>query len=1054
MSVGAGNEGWIAWFARNPVAANLLMMILLLGGFWTFAGMRAEGFPESAPDTVVIDVAFDGGSPETIEEGAVIKIEEALSGVPGLKKMTADINADAAKISVRGQPGYPVRDLRAEIKTRVDAIQTFPEQVETITISEAVEESEIVTVQVSGDVDHRALKLAAKRVRKRLLALPSVNKVDMSGARTDQIDIAIEEAGLRDYGLSFEDVAAAVQRQSANMSAGELLTGAGSITLQSREQAYFARDFEDIVVRAAGDGGAVRVRDVAAVTDGFDDTPVFSTFQGASSIKLDVRLIGRESVLDASAAVHGEIARIRDEGWLPAGVSLATWVDEAEAIRDNLQLLSRNALLGMVFVLVLLALFLDLKIAFWVAVGIPVSFAGAFLVMGPGFLDYSINDLTIFAFILVLGIVVDDAIIIAESIHAYRRRHGASVESAIKGAKAVATPATFGVLTTVAAFYPLTTIQGDFGGPFKIIAVVTIACLLFSLVESKLILPAHLAGQTKDDCQAVRRRRLFLFWWRIRQRIDVGVDAVTDRIYRPLLTLAVRRRYQAMCVSLAILILSIGLVSGGLVPVVFFGEENDRVAFARVEMAVGATAGETHGIAERIQRQALTTGAQLELRYGMSAPAVLNAAVTSASERVAEVAIELATGSNRPFLSQEFLDLWRSNVGEIADVETLNFYVDFEDDADLRIEVSSTDVTVLPDAMRRLAAETARFAGVSDIHTDLDNDALEFAIALKPEASRLGLGAHDVALQVRHAVFGYESQRVQRDDEEVRVKVRYPARERDSVGGLDRLRIRTPDGAAVPLPQVADISPRRSPSKIVRIDGRRVMALTARIEDDLAGRSDVIRAINADVFPKLRAAFPSATFELTGDSEQEEEASAQLGSGFVVGLLIVFALLAVPLRSYVDPLAIMLAIPFGVVGAIFGHLIIGMPLSLLSFFGILALAGVMVNDALVLFSRYNDLRREGRAGVSAIVEAGTSRFRAVFLTSVTTFVGLFPLIAETSEQAQNLKPMAVSLAFGILFGSVVTLIITPVLIGVREDIRALAARRPDARTTSNHGAAA
>lgn len=1036
------HTGIIAWFAYNPVAANLLMATILLVGGMTLMDIRTEGFPDRPPSVVTVTVDFEGDSPESVEEGAAIKVEEALDGIAGTRKITSAVTSSQAVVSVHGKDGYPIEKLKDEVSGRVDAISTFPEQVERVVVKEAKKEHHIIFVQLSGETDHRTLKRTAKRVRDRLLALPSVNKVVMEGARAYQVSIEVQEEKLREYGLSFDEVAQAVQRTSVNLSAGTLKTSAGSIRLQSRKQIYHGNKFNDVVVRSSADGGLVRIGDIASVQDGFTEQAVLSTFQGQPSIRLDVRHVGRESVVSASSDVAAAVEALRSENWLPASVQVSTWSDEAENINDSLSLLSKNAMIGMVLVLVLLALFLDLKVAFWVAVGIPVSFAGTFFVMGPQFLDYSINDLTIFASIIALGIVVDDAIIIGESICTYKEKLGNGVESAILGAKAVAIPATLGVLTTVAAFFPLTTITGDLGGGgiFRIIGVVTIICLLFSLVESKLILPAHLANLEVGRNPGGQVGFLSRTWQKVQGATDAALNSFVKTVYLPTATAMMHHRYQSLALFGSVLILTSGLVGGGIVKVSFFGDDNDNQIYAKVKMLPGTAASKTHDVALLIRDDVAAVNALLIGKYSLARAPITRTSIMSTKDEEATVIAQLLPGSERPFNSQEVVSYLRDRLAPLPDVEAVDFFVDDWDNEDLIIEISSNDASILADAARVLAKALGAYPGIENIKTTADKGTTELLVELKQEAQAFGLSNLDVIGQLRNAIFGFEAQRIQRDDEEVRVKVRYPPAERNSESDLQRVRIRTDNGGNIPLLQVAEVRRTKQPAEINRIDGKRVLSVTAGIDEDALSSTDLAKILHEQVFPKARERFPGLAITLSGDSEREDEATEKLSAGFVLGLLLVYALLAIPLKSYTDPFVIMCAIPFGIVGAILGHLIMDIPFSLLSFFGILALTGVVVNDSLILVSRYKQVREMGKPYVDAMAEAGRSRFRAVFLTSITAFVGLFPLILEKSEQAQELIPMAVSLAFGILFSTIITLLVVPVLIGVQHDIMAYTGR--------------
>lgn len=1026
-------RGWIAWFAHNPVAANLLMAALLLVGLSTAMTIRTEGFPEVPRGVVLVDVGFNGGTPETVEEGVAIKIEEALNGLEGIHTLTSTVTSDAANISIRANEGYPAETLKDSVKVRIDAITTFPEQVESIVITQEQDERHVLSMEVHGHAEHDVLRTVAKRLRQRLLALSAVNKVTLKGVRTSEINIELREEMLRAYGLTFTDVATAIQSASLNLSAGELKTSSGDIILQSKGQKYHGREFENVVVRNSPDGGIIRVRDVAIVKDAFNEQEILSTFQGEPSINLEVELIGRDSVIQASEQISPLIEKIRAENWIPETIQLTTWADEAELVRDSLGLLSRNALLGMCLVLVLLALFLHPKVAFWVAIGIPVSFAGSFIIMGPQFLDYSINDLTSFAFIIVLGIVVDDAIVIGESIYTFKDREGGGVDTAIRGAMDVATPATFGVLTTVAAFYPLTLISGFLAGPFTMIAVVVIVCLLFSLVESKLILPAHLAHlNTRPETET--RNPILLLLNRARSTVDGALQNFIEKRYRPTIERAVAHPYHALGIFISILILAVGLLTSGTVKSVFFGGDEGNLLYATVKMRAGTPVERTHDAAKLIGEKLDDVSSELTQKYALTQNPIRFTSVFANTDRDATVTVEIAPGSERPFYSEEFLNAWQHQVGEITDATELSFYVDFEGSEDLRIEVSSLDHSALEGAVTLLRQKVGGYAGVHDLRTNLDNSVAEIQFQLTPAASSLGLRNRSITEQIRAAVFGAEAQRIQRGDEEVRVKVRYPRGERDNVTDLSHIRLRSDEGVVVPLTSVTNLTEDTVQSEITRINGKRVLTLTAQIDTNITSPTQIINLAESEIFPQVARKFPSVDMQLAGESREEGQTQTQLLYGFILGLMLIYALLAIPLKSYGEPIIIMMAIPFGIVGAIAGHLVIGIPVSLLSFFGILALSGVVVNDSLVYVSRYNQLKQQGASYEEAAVTAGMSRFRAVFLTSITTFVGLVPLLQERSEQAQQLIPMAVSLAFGILFATIITLLIVPVLLGIRIDL--------------------
>ncbi|MQY44242.1 MMPL family transporter [Epibacterium sp. SM1969] len=1026
MSGPVRSEGWIGWFARNSVAANLLMLTILAMGLITGIGMRTETFPADPPRNVTVSVSFNGASPEDAEEGAAVKVEQALNGLQGVEKIISAITSLSAEIIVRGLPDYPMEQLKSDVKDRVDAITSFPAQMESTTISLEQEERHVLYVQLLGGQDHATLKEAAYRVRQALLDLPTVSKVTTEGSHASEITVQLDEAQLRAFGLSFEEVAQAVQGQSISLSGGTLEAENGSLSLQSRNQAYFGRDLLQTRIRVDPDGGAVRLLDVAHVTDGYAEGQLLSIYNGVPSIRLGVQLLGKDSITQTADAVLQKLEELQAAPWLPQDVTLHSWQNEAELIRDRLTLMSRNALTGMVLVFVMLALFLDVRVAFWVAVGIPVSFAGALYVMGPTAFDYSLNGLTTFGFIITLGIVVDDAIVTGENIYARKRADGGGVETAIRGALEVATPATFGVLTTVAAFYPLATISGDFSGAFKMIAVVVICCLLFSLVESRFILPAHLAHL--DVSPRPKSTMLARQWQYLQSQIECAMQWVIQRLYLPVLRIALAHQLQAVMVFVACFLFALGLMAQGIVRTDFFPDQDSTQVHMDVTFDSGSSPARTRETATFFEASLLKVVQELEAEHSLQEPLVTNYYVSSTQAEKLMISVNMIARVKRPFGSRELVERWRAAAGMPAGVRQLQVFSDDESVEDLRFGLSSADPGETTAAMKSLQRALRETAGIYDILTDLDNETLELSFELLPEGAALGLTNREVISQVRNAVFGYEIQRVQRGSEEVQIRIQYPKHQRDSLSDLRRMHLRTPAGGTVPLDTVVRLKQRETLQELKRINGSRTLEISAKVDKEQISVNDVVAQLQSKVFAQLKQKYSGLNVSVSGEAAQEEEATSQLSNGFVLGLLLIYALLAIPLKSYSQPFIIMLAIPFGIVGAVLGHLITGHAVSLLSFFGILALSGVVVNDSLVLVSRYRAARDEGLALKEALLDAGSSRFRAVMLTSVTTFAGLLPLVTETSEQAQMLIPMAVSLAFGVLFATLITLIFVPVLL--------------------------
>ncbi len=1033
------NKGSVAWFASNPVAANLLMLVLLLMGIVTALSLRTESFPSVPADTVLIDVTYNGGSPEDSEEGVAVKIENALDGVPGIKNIISHSTESGVTVDVVKQDGYPLNRLMEDVKQRVDSINNLPDQSERPVITQELEQvRHVIYVQLFGDTDEKTLKQAANRVRDELLLLEDVNQVTSYGERSYEINIEVPEENLRRFGLTFDEIVNAVRNNSINQSAGTLQTTAGRILLQTREQSYYGREFGDITLRSTASGVDIKLKDVALIHDGFVNEEVFSTFSGKRSIALDVQLIGQESITAASERVQQRVEELKQASWLPQSVKITTWYNEAAFIEERLGLMLKNAFQGMLLVFVILALFMNLRLALWVALGIPVSFAGTLWLMGPEYLNYSLNELTTFGFIIVLGIVVDDAIVVGENIFSAKRRYGQGLDTTVRGAKEVAVPATFGVLTTIAAFYPLTLIDGQMGSLFAQIVVVVIFCLLFSLVESKWILPAHLVPV--DVCRNEKPRGIARLWQSLQIKIDHGLQCLIQHYYLPLLHNMIRWRYLALAGFLSLLIIAVGMIPAGKVRSVFLPDIVGGVVFGDVTFDQGLGTQRAQQIAKYIDAGLKTAGDELKQEFSLEIDPVKAVFTYVTDDQSASVIGELASASERNYQVRDVLNRWRELTNDLPGVKSVDFYTDFDSEKDIEVEIRGPDLGALSLAALQLQSYLVAYQGVYDIENSFADTAPELTIHLKPQAAAFGLTQSDLAAQLRQGYYGEVAQQIQRGRDEIDVRVRYPHYQRQNIADLENIRIRTQDGASVPFTTVADLEFTNALSEIKRVDKYREVTVSARVDKAIILPDEILDSLQLDFFKKLLSDFPSIHINLDGEAAEEEQASASLIKGFILSLFLIFALLAIPLKSYIQPLVIMSVIPFGIIGAIFGHWLNDLPLSLLSFFGLLALSGVVVNDSLVLTSRYNAIREQGLSYQQAIVKAGRSRFRAILLTSLTTFMGLSPLMAETSEQAQFMIPMAVSLAYGIVFATTITLFLVPIMLGIARDLGALSSR--------------
>ena len=1036
------HTGTIAWFARNPVAANLLMVILLFAGAYSLMEIRTEAFPALDSDTVNISVPFLGGSPSEVEEGVTVKIEEALDGLEGIKHVKSWVYSTYTRLEIEAEDDYDIEQLQDDIKLRVDAITSFPALAEKPTISLKDPDGRVASIVVFGDTDQATLRKVALNLRDELLSLPSINKVSDDGIQDFEINIEVSEENLRRYNLTLAQVAEAVRANSVNLTGGDIKTQHGKINLRSNEQAYFGKDFEQLIVRTTADGGVLRLGDIATVNDGFIEQDELNRFQGKPAIELNVGLLGDASVMTASRDAKIKAQELRDAGVIPRNVEIVQWFDEAVNITQRLDLLSRNAMTGILLVLIMLSLFLNWRVAMWVAVGIPISFAGALMLVGPGILNYSLNFLTTFGFLVVLGIVVDDAIVIGENIYSAKERaHAAGdngdeaelIETTIRGAQEVAVPATFGVLTTVAAFFPLTLISTRMGEILSTIAVVVICCLIFSLVESKWILPAHLAhvkvGVDNETNRFAKR------WSAFQQRIEQRLMRFIEHHYRPLVSKAIRFRYATTFSFIAVLILVLSFIPAGLVRVSFFPPVEFGIVIATATVQKGMGVERTHDMGLLMEEALVPVNQAIVDKYQLDHDAIRYVYTYSNTDDSVTLWVD-AQVDDRVFSAQEVINLWRKEVGQVEGVKNIDFRsIGPGADVDIRIELSSSDYDQLAPAAEALKAKLQTYQGIHDLNTTFDEGDLELQVTLKPEARALGLTQNDVASQLRNTLYGFEAQRIQRGREEIKVRVRYPKSERDQLSDLENIRIRTPDGGTVPLFVVASLNKVQSLTDIRRVDKKRVIIITGRTDKQVTEPTTVINDLtNNGFFKQLQQDYPGLGISQAGEFEQQSKATASLIQGFALALALIYILLAIPLKSYTEPLIIMSAIPFGIIGAVAGHMFMGITLSLMSFFGILALSGVVVNDSLVMTSRYNRMRADGVDYETALIESSISRFRAILLTSVTTFIGLAPLLLERSVQAQFLIPMATSLSFGIIFATLITLVLIPSCLGIQHDL--------------------
>ena len=1031
-------KGVISWFVHNDVAANLLMVfILVLGAHTLLNKITLEVFPEIELDNVIVTVSYRGATPEEVEEAIVIRIEEAIQDLIGIEKITSTASEGLATVNLQITRGYDPRELLDDVKNRVDAIATFPDEIERPTFRVVQFRHEVISVVISGDMAERELKALGERVRDEIANLPDITQADLTEIRPYELSIEVSESALQQYGLTFASIAAAIRKSSVDLPAGSIKAPGGEILLRTKGQAYVKEDFERIPILTREDGTRLRLRDVASVSDGFEEEPLLAWFNNQRCVVVDVYRVGGQNAIELAALVRNYLDSAQHT--MPPGVTLDYWRDRSKIVKSRLSTLNRSALQGGMLVFILLALFLRFKVAIWVCVGIPVCFMGAIALM-PTF-GVTLNIVSLFAFILVLGIVVDDAIVTGENIYTRLKQMDDPTEAAIVGTQEVAIPVTFGVLTTAVAFAPLLFMEGVRGDLNAQIAYIIIPVLLFSLIESKLILPAHLK---KMKVYGLDQKQLTLLH-RFQVRFADGFENLIFRFYRPLLSIALRRRYFTLSLFIGAMILLVGFIASGRIRFLPFPIVPSEVARAHLTMPLGTSFEVTKNHIERI------TEAAEKLRENYRNPETQESVITNilstagsigstkGQSHRGRVMFEISPPEERKIdvTSSELVREWRNIIGPIIGARELTFRAEIHRSSDpINIQLTGSDVDELAGIAETVKARLKEYPGVFDISDDMADGKEEIQLFLKPEAELLGLTAEDLGRQVRDAFFGREAQRIQRGRSDVRIMVRYPQSDRRSIHNLASMRIRTPDGIEVPFSDVARAEIGRSVSTINRIDRNRTINIFADINKETVNIGSVIEDLHP-FMEEIISKHPGVRFSFEGEVREQRESFATLIPGTIIVLFVIYALLAIPFRSYIQPLIVMSVIPFGLIGAVIGHVLMGIPLSMFSLFGMLALIGVVVNDSLVLVDYVNRRRRENTPLFAAVRGGGLARFRAITLTSITTFAGLTPLIFEKSTQAQILIPMAVSLGFGILFATLVTLFVVPINYLILEDTRRL-----------------
>lgn len=1022
------HRGILAWWAKNSVAANLLMIIAIIGGIVGFLSMQRENNPSAIFPGASINVSWPGASPQEVEEQIIVRIEEALSDLDGVDTLTAAAREGSGSVWVNGLPVVDPDDFVNEIKLRVDAINNLPRDAFRPNVSRWQNSDQIAGFALHGEIPRRDLQRIAREIRNEISStISGASVVDLMGTLGEEVSIEVSEEAMRRYGVTFSEISRAIANSSMNTSAGSVRTDLGDVRISSRQLADTASDFENIIIRQTPAGGVIRVGDVATVIDGLSDFNMNATFNGEQMVIIAIRSTGNSDIIDVSNALTEYAERKNEE--LPSTVQLSEWWDGADQFNSQLLVIGNSALLGLALVLGILILFLRPIVAFWVTVGIGTAFAGAFLILP--LLGVTLNFLSLFAFLIVIGVVVDDAIIVGENIHARVERGERGLTAAVVGAQMVAKPVIFAVITTMMAFAPWMLLTGPTVQFTAQISYVVVAALLFSLIESLLILPAHLSHIKPQN-----KTGLFGPFLKLQSAIADSLLIFARYVYAPILALAVRMRYATLVLFIGAFATAIALMGTGRVGFSFMPEIESDLIRVNIQLAEGTPWSRTTEIRERLE------AAELEIQEAYrqefpNEPDMIRSRSTLATDGSVRAWINIAPPEARPGLisTEEVAQRIRESLGPILDAEEIRFDATINDNGPaIQFAINHPDLDVLRAASQELQDELRTYETAYDIVDNLTASADELQLTLRPNAQALGLTLADVTRQVRQAFFGEEVQRLPRDGEDVRVMVRYPREARNNLDSVNNLRIRTAEGREVPLAAVAEAEFAPGINRISRRERQRTATVSAELTDRDAA-STIREELEENFFPQWRERYPGISTGAIGEAEGQAEFMSEIIGLQLTMFGMMYVLLAIAFRSYAQPIAIMTAIPFAFAGAVFGHYLLGVPLALFSFFGMGAAAGIVINDNLVLVDFVNRLRERGVGAMQALVDAGVQRFRPILLTTLTTFIGVLPMIAERSTAAQFLKPMVISLGFAVVFALFLTLLLVPALYGIGVDIR-------------------
>ena len=1026
--------GMIPWFTRNNIAANFLMLSIMFMGIASIFDLRKEAFPSIEPNSISISVSYESGDPKQSEEGVTLKIEDALESVDGIKRITSTSTSSGSSIFIEKQSGYDLSQLVDDVEDEIDTINNFPSDADTPIVTEAKRSDHAVYVQLFGEGDREKFQTLGNDLKRDLLKKSAISQVKMMYESDPFIAIEIDKTTLKSYGLTLAMVDDIINNESKVALTTSLRNGDKTVKIKGMEQLYTVEQFGEIPVITDDTGATVRLKDIATIKKDFDeDDFVINRFNRQSGITLQLTMGDNNDIMKISDAANLVVSEWKSEGKLPSNINIETWKDSSETIETRLSLLSKNAITGIILVFIILAIFLNLQVAFWVAAGIPFIFLGTLYFMTGTFADLTINQITTFGFIMALGIVVDDAVVVGESIYDTRKKDGDTVENTIKGVMKVAVPTIFGVLTTVVSFIALSKIEGNLGQIFAQFGMVVTICLILSLVESKFILPSHLShiNTTKDKGKVGK----YDIIGKIQKFADHGLNKFRDKLYTPFVDVCLKTKTLTFMIFLSVILFVGSLPFNGGIRISFFPNIPGDEVKAELSMLDDASYNQTAKNLLFLEEQAYITDEELNNKYkGEKETEITSVSITSNSDISGSLSVVFKDEPS--YTAAEFASTLAIKTADLEGTQKLKIRSTREMVDNFNIELKSTSIDAVRNSGQEVRKYLENIEGVSAIEDNLTKVVSQYKVELTDQGRTLGFTPFSLSSQLINIFGGGSVQKFQDSTDEVTVSVRYPKEDRQTLSNLLEANVVSPSGDFIPVTSVATIVSTYQESTLTRIDNQKAIFIKASVDKDIISSNELVLKVTDNVLAQLEIKYPSLNAKFSGEQEEQEESVNSMKFVAIAALIAIYALLAIPLQSYIQPILIMTSIPFGIVGALLGHWITGLEFSILSLFGILALSGVVVNDSLLLVTRFNELRAKTKLNVhDAVIEAATSRLRAVLLTSVTTFAGLIPLLSETSRSSQFLKPAAASLGYGILFATVITLILIPILLIMHENAK-------------------